>query len=175
MMDYLNSLNDDEYKIIEILNEDNKVTQRHIAEKAGISLGMTNIIIRRLINKGFIKIRNMNKKRILYHLTPKAIIEKTQRTYNYFERTVKDILSIREKIQNAILTKINGNYTEIIIAGRNEMSEIAKWAVQVIDRSKIKVSFRNQLEESDRSDILTVNCETRIVDNENYINVFKII
>lgn len=175
MMDYLNPLNDSEYKVIEALNENDRLTQRHIAEKAGISLGMTNLIIKRLIHKGFVKIRNMNKKKILYHLTPKAMIEKTRRTYSYFERTMRDIVAIREKIQNAVTRKMNGNFSEIVIVGRNEISEIAKWAVQDIDRSRFKVSHRSRYESPERTDILIINCDRDFVDSDQYINILKII
>ena len=71
----------------------------------------------------------MNKKRILYNLTPKALIEKTARTYNYFEKTVKDVIHIRKKIQEAIIDRKNGS-EKIIVLGNNEIGEIAKWAAQ---------------------------------------------
>lgn len=175
MMDYLDHLNDSEYRVIEALDENDRLTQRHIAEKAGISLGMTNLIIKRLIRRGFVKIRNMDKKKILYHLTPKAVIEKTRRTYNYFERTMRDIVAIREKIQTAVLDKMNGRYTEIVIVGRNEVSEIAKWAVQDIDRSRFKVSHKSRCENPEREDVLIINCDRKSVDGEHSINILKII
>ena len=97
-----NKSHESEFKIIEILDENKNITQRSIAIEAGISLGLTNILIKRMVKKGFIKIKNMNRNRILYNLTPKAIMEITHRTYNYFESTVKNIVEIRKKIQIAV-------------------------------------------------------------------------
>lgn len=174
-MEYLNQLKDSEYKIIEILNNNQHVTQRDIALKTGLSLGLTNIMVKRLIKKGFVKIKNMNKRKILYHLTPKAMIEKTQRTYNYFERTMKDVISIKEKIQNAVLSKWNGKYNEIIIVGKDEISEIARWAVETMNGKKIKLSHGNGIEKFKDTEFLVINCEKKVIDQTNYINISEII
>ena len=174
-MDQLNQLKDSEYKVIEILNNNNNATQRDIAQKTGLSLGLTNIIIKRLITKGFVKVKNMNKKKILYHLTPKAMIEKTQRTYNYFERTVKDVVSIKEKIQKAIIQKWNGQFNEIIIVGKDEIKEIAKWAVQNLNHQGIIISQQHDEKELNERTILVINCDKNVVEQENYINIYEII
>lgn len=173
-MEYLKTLGESEYKVLEILNEDNNLTQRHIAKKAGISLGLTNIIIRRLVKKGFLKIKNMNKKSILYNLTPKALIEKSYRTYHYFEKTVKDVVKIREKIQDEIIKRNNIYVNDIIIIGNNEISEIARWAIQEM---KLKYTIIKTLTENkaDSSRTLVINCERNVIKNGNIINIYKIL
>ncbi|MBU1076185.1 MAG: winged helix-turn-helix transcriptional regulator [Spirochaetes bacterium] len=172
-MEHIKKLDDSEYKVIDILNEDNRLTQRHIAKKAGISLGLTNIIIRRLVKKGFVKIKNMDKKRILYHLTPKALIEKSYRTYHYFERTVKDIVKIRDKIQSEIMKKYSSDLNSLVILGDNEISEIAIWAAQ-----ELKLKYRI-MENGDKQinveGVLVINCERVFINKKNYINVFKML
>jgi len=167
--------NESEFRIIEILDENNNITQRNIASQAGISLGLTNILIKRLVKKGFIKIKNMNKKRILYHLTPKAILEKTYRTYHYFERSVKDIVNIRKKIQDEIIRKNNIHSRQIIIIGNNEISEIARWAVQELKLKPIIMKDITRKKKIDSGKSLVINCGTEFIKSNNYINVFKIL
>ena len=174
-MEYLKTLGESEYKVLEILNKDNNLTQRHIAKKAGISLGLTNIIIRRLVKKGFLKIKNMNRKSILYNLTPKALIEKSYRTYHYFEKTVKDVVKIREKIQDEIIKRNNICVSDIIIIGNNEISEIARWAIQEM---KLKYTIVNTFpgnKSADSSHTLIINCERNVIKNGNIINIYKIL
>lgn len=167
--------NESEFIIIDILNENNKLTQRGIAHKAGISLGLTNIIIKRLVKKGFIKIKNMNKRKILYHLTPKAIIEKSYRAYNYFERTVKDIVKMRDKIQKEIINKNKINSRPVVIVGNNEISEIARWAAQELKLNPIVMNNFDKNENIDLETSLVINCEKDNIKKHNYINVFKIL
>ncbi len=174
-MNNTDKTNESEFRIIDILNESNNVTQRSIASKAGISLGLTNIIIKRLIKKGFVKIKNMNKKRILYHLTPKAIIEKSYRTYNYFERTMKDIVQIREKIQREILHKNKLQSRKVVILGNNEISEIAKWATQELKLRPIVIASLEKKNKIDLGKSLVINCNKNHIKKRNYINVFKIL
>ncbi len=167
--------NESEFRVIEILDQNNNMTQRRIANKAGISLGLTNIIIKRLVKKGFIKIKNMNKRRILYHLTPKAIVEKTYRTYNYFERTVKDVVRIRERIQQEILNRNRDGLGRIVILGDNEIGEIARWAIQELRMKSILIKNLEKKTKIDLNKCLIVNCNTNNIKKSNYINVFKIL
>jgi len=44
-----------ELRIIEEISQDKNLTQRKISHRLRLSLGMTNIILKRLVNKGYIK------------------------------------------------------------------------------------------------------------------------
>ncbi|MDW7999186.1 MAG: winged helix-turn-helix transcriptional regulator, partial [Thermodesulfovibrio sp.] len=70
-------------KILEHIDQDPSITQRDLTAKLGIALGLTNTYIKRLSKKGYIKIKNLTGKRIMYILTPKGLIEKTRLTCNY--------------------------------------------------------------------------------------------
>lgn len=170
-----NKSNESEFRVIEILDQNYNITQRIIATKAGISLGLTNIIIKRLVKKGFIKIKNMNKKRILYNLTPKAIIEKSHRTYNYFERTVKDVVRIREKIQQEILNKNKYDSAKVVVLGNNEISEIARWAIQELKMKPILIKNPEKNKKINSEKCLIINCNTNNIERNNYINVSQIL
>ncbi len=174
-MTNIKKANESEFRIIDILDEDKNMTQRSIAGQAGISLGLTNIIIKRLVKKGFIKIRNMNKKRILYHLTPKAIVDKSYRTYSYFERTMKDIVQIREKIQKEIIRKNKLDSRAVVILGNNEISEIAKWAAQEMKLKPVIIKTFTRKNKTDLGKSLVINCDKNHVKKSNYINVFEIL
>ncbi|MDR2102515.1 MAG: winged helix-turn-helix transcriptional regulator, partial [Treponema sp.] len=49
--------------------------QRELARIAGASLGMTNSILKRLAQKGWITIRKVNSRRIQYAVSPEGINE----------------------------------------------------------------------------------------------------
>ncbi len=48
------------------------VTQRNLAKKLGIALGLTNLYLKRLARKGYIKLKTVPPKRIKYYLTLKG-------------------------------------------------------------------------------------------------------
>ena len=68
------------------------VHQRDLARIAGLSLGMTNAIVKRLVQKGWLTIRKVNNRNIRYAVSPAGIEQITQRSYGYFKRTIKNIV-----------------------------------------------------------------------------------
>ena len=53
-----------ELELLTEISEDQGVTQRALAKKLGIALGLTNLYIKRLARKGYIKIVNVKRSRL---------------------------------------------------------------------------------------------------------------
>ena len=73
---------------LQLLNEverDSHVTQRSLATKLGVALGLTNLYLKRLAHKGYIKITTIPSNRITYLLTPRGMTEKSRLTYAYMQ------------------------------------------------------------------------------------------
>lgn len=85
-------------KILEHIQEEPTITQRDLASKLGIALGLTNAYLKRLVKKGYIKIKNLTGKRIMYILTPKGMVEKARLTFNYMTRSFSYFKEIKNKI-----------------------------------------------------------------------------
>ena len=114
-----------ELQALEELTTNSNVTQRHLAEKLEVALGLTNLMIRRFVNKGYVKIVNIQKNRIRYLITPKGIAEKTRLTYEYLEYS----LFLYRKVQ-AVLKETFGRVAQaggrdVVFFGTGEIAEIA--------------------------------------------------
>nr|NIM03326.1 winged helix-turn-helix transcriptional regulator [bacterium]NIO73593.1 winged helix-turn-helix transcriptional regulator [bacterium] len=55
---------DYEFKIIFEIDKNLNTTQRKISRQIGLSLGMTNLVIRKLIAKGYIKVKGLDRRRV---------------------------------------------------------------------------------------------------------------
>lgn len=76
-------MNTDSYRELRVLTDvssDGFVTQRRLAKRYGLALGLTNLLIRRLVRKGYIKIVNLQRNRIRYLITPTGLMEKARLT-----------------------------------------------------------------------------------------------
>ncbi|MFW6274035.1 MAG: winged helix-turn-helix transcriptional regulator, partial [Halanaerobium sp.] len=71
--------------VLQILDKEDSPSQRQIAEETGFSLGLVNILIKKAVKKGFIKIEKLNSRNIKYILTPAGIKEKTDKTIDYIK------------------------------------------------------------------------------------------
>ena len=65
-----------EYKVLSHLQENETTTQRHISARTGLSLGSVNLLLKKMVRKGLVKIERLNKRTVRYILTPQGIKEK---------------------------------------------------------------------------------------------------
>lgn len=68
-------------KILTEIAERKDVTQRSLSFSLGIALGLTNLYLKRLTRKGYIKLTTIPPNRIKYLSTPKGITQKTRLTF----------------------------------------------------------------------------------------------
>src|SRR5437016_12997620 len=78
-----------ELTVLEAVAGNRHITQRSLAAKLGIALGLTNIYLKRLIRKGYIKCINVQSNRLLYLITPQGITEKTRLTYEFMDYSLQ--------------------------------------------------------------------------------------
>jgi DNA-binding MarR family transcriptional regulator len=72
-------------EILETIGARSDVTQRHLADRLGVALGLANSYLRRCARKGLIKIQQAPANRYLYYLTPQGFAEKSRLTAQYLK------------------------------------------------------------------------------------------
>jgi len=107
-----------ELEILKNVDNENRITQRELAKRTGLSLGSVNVLLKRLIHKGLIKIEHINSKTIKYILTPKGMLEKARLTYHYIVSSYNYISGIEQKIEKIIGNK--NNSVKVILYGIND-------------------------------------------------------
>ena len=60
--------------LLEELENNPVVSQRELSHKFGIALGVTNACLKRMVRKGWVRIRDLNPRKIGYYLTPKGML-----------------------------------------------------------------------------------------------------
>lgn len=98
--------------------------QRDLAHIAGISLGMTNSILKRLVRKGLVVIRRINSRNIQYAVSPAGIDEITRRSYRFLKRTIKDIVVYRETLERFVRSVQTNSFKGIILVGQTDLDFI---------------------------------------------------
>lgn len=131
---------DKEFAVIREVSNNHKPTQRHIAYKVGISLGLTNLIIKRLTRKGYIKIKEVPPRTIEYMLTPKGFAEKAKKSYHFTLRTIDIIKTLKQNIQEIILSEYKKGVREFTISGNGELTTITQIAFETLELKDIKLS-----------------------------------
>jgi len=126
-----------ERQILDLLGEGRPVTQRSLSSDLGIALGLTNLLMRRLVMKGWVRIKQVSSRRIRYFITPAGIAAKAQLTRRYFlarvafyrdcRRHVRDrLLALSEELQAGDASRPAG----IVFFGAGDVAEVAYVCLQ---------------------------------------------
>lgn len=117
---------DKEHRLLDALSRDAGLSQRQVAKETGLSLGMVNLVLRRLVKTGAIKVVSLNGRTARYLLTPAGAAEKTRRAYEYLYRTMDTFRDLCVRIQRLIAELHADGVREFVICGEGEVADIAE-------------------------------------------------
>ena len=116
-----------ELSILEKIHKSkDSIKQRDLAKIAGLSLGMTNTILKRLVEKGLITIKKVNNRNIAYAVSPQGIEEISARSYKFFKRTIKNVVVYKEAIDDIIKNAKEKGFKKIYLAGKSDLDFIVE-------------------------------------------------
>jgi DNA-binding MarR family transcriptional regulator len=122
-----------EFELLKEIAEAEGVTQRALAKKLGIALGLTNLYIKRLAKKGYVKIVNIKRSRLRYLLTPRGIAEKSRLAYQFMEYSLGYYMKLRETLRQRLLPLSRSDRRRVLLYGSGEVAEIAALVLWELD------------------------------------------
>ncbi len=123
-----NSVNEDETVVLEMLNQierDSGVTQRHLAQELGIALGLTNAYLKRCVKKGYVKIRQVPLNRYAYYVTPRGFAEKSRLTSEYLRSSLDFFRRARRDCVLVLTAAGARGWQNVALWGTGDLTEIA--------------------------------------------------
>ncbi len=121
----MNLHNQRDLLLLNELDRDGGATQRILATKLGVALGMTNLYLKRLARKGYIKVTTTPRSRIRYLLTPQGLTEKSRLTYLYMQYSLSHYRDMRTRLKEMMSTFNGTRGQRVVIYGTTELAELA--------------------------------------------------
>ncbi len=124
----MNGMDDEARRNLHILDEvakDHQISQRALSERLGVALGLTNLYLKRLIGKGYIKVKGIPGKRYLYYLTPTGFTEKTSLSMRYMQFSWRYYQEIRMQWRSRFERLQAQGVKRIVLCGTDEVAELA--------------------------------------------------
>ncbi|SHN92233.1 Transcriptional regulator, MarR family [bacterium endosymbiont of Bathymodiolus sp. 5 South] len=94
---------DNQFSILQVLEQSPNYSQRDLAGKLGMSLGKANYCLKGLIDKGLVKVENFknsrNKIQYAYLLTPQGMSEKSKLTLHFLQRKTEEYERLKIEIE----------------------------------------------------------------------------
>ncbi len=114
-----------ELKLMEEIDRaDGATTQRELAIKLNISLGLVNSFVKRIVRKGYFKVTTIPGRRVQYILTPKGISEKSRKTLSYVQYSMTYYKDVRLKLQVLASDLTAKGIKRVALVGVGELAEL---------------------------------------------------
>ncbi|MCA9401183.1 MAG: winged helix-turn-helix transcriptional regulator [Candidatus Omnitrophica bacterium] len=155
-------LDEREFELINIIGAQMAKNQRELSKELDLSLGQTNILIRRLISKGYIRIQQLNKKKVQYLLTPKGISEKTHKMIKYTVNTLQSLGTIKKRLKVILQNLYTKNHREFVILGNEDIVALIKFAIHDLKMNNISTKKINCVKDFDGNGVLLI-CKEDVI------------
>lgn len=140
----IEKLSEREFELVNIVGAQLAVNQRDLSRHMDLSLGAINMLVRRLVTKGHIRTRQLNKRKVEYLLTPQGFAEKMRKSVKYTLKTIHSIGLIKARIQDILLDLYKNGVRDFFIVGKSDLSLLIEMAAK---EAALKECFFNVLNE----------------------------
>lgn len=111
-------------RILETLEREPDTTQASLAAQLGVAVGTINWYLKRMIRKGYVKAKQMERRKLKYFVTPAGLALKARLTKEYMEVSLRVYRELRQAARETLVQVRDGGYATVKADGRGEAMEI---------------------------------------------------
>lgn len=115
-----------ELRILQEIERNPATTQATLAAQLGVAVGSVNWYVKRLMNKGYIKVTHLERRKLHYFLTPSGLALKVKLTKSYMDVSLRVYRELRQAAQQRLAEVRQAGYEAITIEGSDEATEILR-------------------------------------------------
>lgn len=113
-------------ELLEEIERDPDVTQASLAEQLGVAIGTVNWHIKRLIEKGYVKVRRAQRRKLRYIITAEGISFRARLAVNYIEQSLRLYRRVRQRVLEHLEQVRAKGYAQVRIEGESDLAEICR-------------------------------------------------
>lgn len=131
-----------ELRVLEEVEQTSNLSQRRLANRIGVALGVANLLVKRLVKAGYVRASRNGVKKWVYVLTPAGIARKVQLTVDYVERFMSHYRKVRELVREQMKVVGVDEDSRVAIYGTTELGEFVFLALKELGVNQIDVFER---------------------------------
>lgn len=124
----MESANDElrELTLLENIENDPDVNQSTLATQLGVAVGTVNWHLKRLIAKGYVKVKRAERKKLRYIITPEGIALRARLAIDYVERSLTLYRRVRQRVREHLNQVQKAGYDRVRIVGKGDVADICR-------------------------------------------------
>ena len=117
---------DRELVLLEQIERDPDITQASLAAQLGVAVGTVNWHIKRLISKGYVKVKRAQRRKLRYIITPEGIAFRARLTVNYIETSMRLYRKTRLHVRELLSEIKAAGFNQVCIDGEGDIADICR-------------------------------------------------
>ena len=122
----MDSQSERDLQILEYLERNPDITQADLATRLGVAVGSVNWYLKRLISKGYVKVRQMQRRRLRYLVTPQGLAEKARLTQAYMQASLWLYRETRAQARGLLAQVVEAGYDAVCVEGDDDLADICR-------------------------------------------------
>jgi DNA-binding MarR family transcriptional regulator len=112
--------------LLENIERDPDVTQASLATQLGVAVGTVNWHIKRLIDKGYVKVKRAERRKLRYIITPEGIALRARLTVDYVEQQFLLYRNTRQRVKGHIEKVRQAGCDCLQVLGEGDVADICR-------------------------------------------------
>jgi len=147
-------LNEREFELVNIIGKKLGSNQRDLSRHMEMSLGMVNMLLRRLISKGYIRINQLNKRKVEYILTPKGFAEKMRKSVKYTLNTINSMGLIKKRLKEVLSASLSAGERDFYLLGESDFAILVEAVIREFCVDEYSISHIENVEKVEKGTVL---------------------
>jgi DNA-binding MarR family transcriptional regulator len=102
------------------------ITQADLATQLGVAVGTVNWHLKRLISKGYVKVKRAERRKLLYIITPEGLAMRARLTVDYIEQQFNLYRRVRQKVKEYIEQVKKDGFDRVRLVGEGDVADICR-------------------------------------------------
>ncbi|HZD55471.1 MAG TPA: winged helix-turn-helix transcriptional regulator [Anaerolineales bacterium] len=135
---------DREMILLEHIERDPDITQAGLAAQLGVAVGTVNWHLKRLVSKGYVKVKRAQRRKLRYIITPEGIAFRARLTVNYIDQSMRLYRRVRQRVRELLSEVKRAGFSSVAVVGEGDIADICKLTcleqgVSVVDLPEVPV------------------------------------
>ena len=112
--------------ILEHIEKDPDATQASLASQLGVAVGTINWHLKRLVAKGYVKVRRAERRKLRYIITADGIALRARLTIDYIQNSFHLYRLVRGRVMEVIKDVRARGYRAVRVEGSGDVAEVCR-------------------------------------------------
>jgi DNA-binding MarR family transcriptional regulator len=128
--------------LLEHIEQNPDATQASLAAQVGVAVGTVNWHLKRLVAKGYVKVRHVERRKLRYIITPDGLALRANLTVDYIQNSFRLYRLVRERMESTLVQVHDAGYDRVCLAGDGDVADVcrltcAEQGVEIVTEGKI--------------------------------------